>query len=118
MFRIMVTALILVLAFTFVACGGSGQQADQPDPDPGQQEPAPEPDPETGGDDPAPAGKKSYAIVYPVIHQFFDPVTQGAEAYAKELGDVELFIQAPEGGQVQQQIEIMENLISMKVDGI
>lgn len=118
-FRILVTALILALAFTFVACGGTGQEAGQPEPDPGPQEPAPEPDPETGEDEPeAPAGDKTYAIIYPVIHQFFDPVTQGAEAYAEQLGDVELIIQAPEGGQVQQQIEIMENLISMKVDGI
>ena len=40
------------------------------------------------------------------------------EAYAEELGSIDLIIQAPEAGSVQQQIEIMENLISMKVDGI
>ena len=56
-----------------------------------------------------------YAIVYPVIHQFFDPVTQGAEAYAKEPGVLNcLYKHLKWTG--SPQIEIMENLISMKVD--
>ncbi len=117
-FRILVTALAFALAFTFVACGGSGESADQPEPEPQEEQPAPKPEPAETEDEPAPAEKREYAIVYPVIHQFFDPVTEGAEAYAEELGNIDLIIQAPEAGSVQQQIEIMENLISMKVDGI
>ena len=98
--------------------GGSGESADQPEPEPQEEQPAPKPEPAETEDEPAPAEKREYAIVYPVIHQFFDPVTEGAEAYAEELGNIDLIIQAPEAGSVQQQIEIMENLISMKVDGI
>src|SRR5690554_681147 len=94
-YRILVTALALALAFTFVACGvgapeePADQPADQPaeQPDTTPEEPAPEPE---GEEAEAPAGKKTYAIVYPVIHQFFDPVTKGAEEYAEQLGDVEL----------------------------
>lgn len=122
MFRILVLALTLALAFTFAACGGGDKPAEKPAEESKTEEPAPEPEAPAeseGGDEPqAPAEQRTYAIVYPVIHQFFDPVTEGAEAYAKELGNIELIIQAPEGGIVQQQIEIMENLISMKVDGI
>lgn len=103
--RLLVTVLVFVLIFSLAACGGTGKQADQPTPDEGDK-PA------------APAEKRTYAIIYPVIHQFFDPVTTGAQAYAEKLGNIELFIHAPEGGQVQQQIEIVENLISMQVDGI
>lgn len=115
--RFLVTVLALMLVLSLVACGGSGKPADQPgSEDDGQDQPAPPP----ADDEPEPdaSAKRTYAIVYPVIHQFFDPVTTGAQDYAKELGNIELFVHAPEGGQVQQQIEIMENLISMKVDGI
>ena len=60
---------------------------------------------------------KTFAIVYPIVHPFFEPVTESAEAYAKEMG-YKVITRAPEGVGVNQQIEIMENLISMKVDGI
>lgn len=115
--RVLILVLTLALAFTLVACDSSGKTPDETEPPvtaaPDQPDTPDEPD----EPDP-PAGKKTYAIVYPVIHQFFDPVTEGAKAYAAQLGDVELLIQAPEGGIVQQQIEIVENLISMQVDGI
>lgn len=61
--------------------------------------------------------EKTYAIIYPIVHPFFEPVTVSAEARGAEVG-VEIITQAPEGTAVQQQIQIMENLISMKVDGI
>jgi ABC-type sugar transport system substrate-binding protein len=92
--RLLVTVLVFVLVFSLAACGGTGKQADQPTPDEGDK-PA------------APAEKRTYAIIYPVIHQFFDPVTREQKPMRKELGNIELFIHAPEGGQVQQQIEIM-----------
>ena len=65
------------------------------------------------------AGKtnKTFAIVYPIVHPFFEPVTERAVKYGKEKG-VKVITKAPEGTDVNQQIEIMENLISMKVDGI
>lgn len=63
------------------------------------------------------AATKTYAIVYPIVHPFFEPVTVSAEAYAKKMG-YKVITRAPEGVGVNQQIEIMENLIAMKVDGI
>lgn len=63
------------------------------------------------------AKAKTFAIVYPIVHPFFEPVTESAEAYAKEMG-YKVITRAPEGVGVNQQIEIMENLIAMKVDGI
>jgi len=63
------------------------------------------------------AAEKTFAIVYPIVHPFFEPVTERAIAYGKEKG-VKIITKAPESTAVDQQIEIMENLISMKVDGI
>ena len=62
-------------------------------------------------------GQKTFAIVYPIVHPFFEPVTELATSYGREQ-NVRIITRAPEGTAVQQQIEIMENLISMKVDGI
>ena len=62
------------------------------------------------------AKKRTFAIVYPIIHPFFEGTTRGAEATAKELG-VDVIVKGPDKFDVQQQIEIVENLIAMKVDG-
>ena len=61
--------------------------------------------------------QKTFAIVYPIVHPFFEPVTKLATSYGVEK-NVKIITKAPEGTDVRQQIEIMENLISMKVDGI
>jgi ribose transport system substrate-binding protein len=60
---------------------------------------------------------KTFAIVYPIVHPFFEPVTVSAEKYAAEMG-WKVITKAPAGTDVNQQLEIMENLISMGVDGI
>ena len=60
---------------------------------------------------------KTFAIVYPIVHPFFEPVTDTAEKYAKAKG-WKVITKAPESVDVNMQIEIMENLIAMKVDGI
>ena len=60
---------------------------------------------------------KTFAIVYPIVHPFFEPVTVSAENYAKQMG-WKVITKAPEGTDVNMQLEIMENLISMGVDGI
>lgn len=65
----------------------------------------------------APAKKKTFAVVFPVVHPFFEPVGVAAEKFAKENG-WDVTVKAPTKFDVQQQIEIMENLIAMKVDGI
>lgn len=60
---------------------------------------------------------RTFAIVFPIVHPFFEPVAQKAQAYADKVG-VKLLIYAPDKFDVRQQIEILENLIAMKVDGI
>lgn len=59
--------------------------------------------------------RRTFAIVYPVAHPFFEGVTSSAKEAAKAL-NVELVIHAPDN--VEQQIQIMNSLIAMKVDGI
>lgn len=61
--------------------------------------------------------QKTFAIVYPIVHPFFEPVTKMATEYAAKQG-IKIITKAPEGTDVRGQIEIMENLISMKVSGI
>ena len=70
-----------------------------------------------GGGEKAAAGQKTFAIVYPIVHPFFEPVTKMAEEYGKGK-NVKIVTFAPEGTLVNQQIQIMEDLISKKVDGI
>lgn len=59
--------------------------------------------------------RRTFAIVYPVAHPFFEGVTRSAKETANLL-DVELDIYAPD--HVEQQIKMMNHLIAMKVDGI
>ncbi|MEL7654998.1 MAG: substrate-binding domain-containing protein [Bacillota bacterium] len=64
-----------------------------------------------------PSEERTFAIVFPIVHPFFEPVAEKAQAYADEVG-VKLLVYAPDKFDVRQQIEILENLIAMKVDGI
>lgn len=69
----------------------------------------------------APDDDKEYtfAIVYSIAVEFFDTVTRGAEEAIEASGkNINLIVKAPDKGDVSQQIEIMENLITMGVDGI
>ena len=69
----------------------------------------------------APTEEKTYkfAIVYSIAVEFFDTVTRGAQDEIASSGkNVELIVKAPDKGDINQQIEIMENLINMHVDGI
>jgi ribose transport system substrate-binding protein len=71
-----------------------------------------------GGKESAAAeGQKTFAIVYPIVHPFFEPVTKMAVEYG-QTKNVKIETYAPEGTLVNQQIQIMEDLISKKVDGI
>ena len=65
----------------------------------------------------APTEERTFAVVFPIVHPFFEPVAEKAQAYADEVG-VKLLVYAPDKFDVRQQIEILENLIAMKVDGI
>lgn len=60
---------------------------------------------------------RTFAIVYPVAHPFFEAVTTNAEETAKKMG-INLIVRSPENSRVEQQIQIMKDLIKMEVDGI
>ena len=113
MFRIFAVVLLLIFTLSLAACGG--EVAPQPKSNDGQQKEAVAPAKDPAN---APDKKRTFAIVYPVIHPFFDPVTVSAENYVKEHEGIEILIKAPESGNVQQQVEILENLIAMNVDGV
>jgi len=70
----------------------------------------------TAGCSQAATEKRTFAVVYPIIHPFFEGTTRGAEDAAAQLG-VNVIVRGPDKFDVQQQIEIVENLIAMKVDG-
>ena len=63
------------------------------------------------------AQQKTFAIVYPIIHPFFEPVTAMAMEYGRQKG-VTILAKAPESTEVREQIRIMEELIERRVDGI
>ena len=58
-----------------------------------------------------------FAIVYPIVHPFFEPVTEMAVAYGREKG-VTIIAKAPESTDARQQIAIVRELIAMRVDGL
>lgn len=63
--------------------------------------------------------KLTFAIIYPNIHPFFDAIGAGAEQTIAEEGyNVEMILQGAQNGNVSQQIQIMEDLITQKIDGI
>ncbi len=59
----------------------------------------------------------TFAIVYPIVHPFFEPVTKMAIEYGLEQG-IRVITKAPESMNIQQQIDIVEDLIESKVDGL
>lgn len=61
----------------------------------------------------------TFAILYANIHPFFDSVGNGALEKVKELGmDITMILEGAQNGDISQQIQIMEDLITQKVDGI
>lgn len=77
--------------------------------------------PEELAETPTESGEKetyTFAVVYSVVHSFFEGTTRGAEDKAAEFGNVELIVKAPDTADASKQIEIMESLIAMEVDGI
>ncbi|MFA6892387.1 MAG: substrate-binding domain-containing protein [Sphaerochaetaceae bacterium] len=65
-------------------------------------------------------GKKyTYAIVYANIHPFFDSVGKGCDIGMKENGiEGTVIKEGAQNGNVSQQIQIVEDLITQQVDGI
>lgn len=107
-FRFLTLMLALMIMVSAAACGNTQQQS-APEKSASEKSVPEKKD--------APAKKKTFAVVFPIVHPFFEPVGVAAEKFAKENG-WDVIVKAPTKFDVQQQIEIMENLIAMKVDGI
>ncbi|AEI41979.1 sugar ABC transporter substrate-binding protein [Paenibacillus mucilaginosus] len=60
---------------------------------------------------------KTFAILYPMSHPYFEWITESTEAAAKEMG-VKLLVKAPDEAHLEQQIRMLEMMIKQKVDGI
>lgn len=59
----------------------------------------------------------TFAIVYPIVHPFFEPVTNMAIEYGLQR-DIQVITKAPESMNIQQQIDIVEELIGSEIDGL
>ncbi|MCL2717679.1 MAG: substrate-binding domain-containing protein [Lachnospiraceae bacterium] len=60
---------------------------------------------------------RTYAVVFPIVHPFFEPVGKDAEDFGNEY-DWDIIIKAPDHADAGLQIKIMDELIEMGVDGI
>lgn len=58
-----------------------------------------------------------FAIVYPIVHPFFNETTRGAQDAAKEFG-VEVEVLGPDTADISKQVAIVEGLIARGIDGI
>jgi ribose transport system substrate-binding protein len=60
---------------------------------------------------------RTFGIIYPMAHPFYEVITQYAHEAAK-LNNIELIVKAPDEANLEQQIRMMETMIKQKVDGI
>jgi len=109
-------AMVIVGLVVLVLLAGCGKQQTTT-----EAMPAPPIPDAMQGKAPLPGGgeKLQFALV-PKLRDnpVFQLAHEGAEAAAKELGDVEVIFQAPERADTAKQIADIESLIAKKVDGI
>lgn len=60
---------------------------------------------------------RKFGIIYPGIHPFWEPIGAAAEEYASTKG-WSVVANGPDTSDARKQIEIMENMVSMGLDGI
>ncbi|MUT67184.1 substrate-binding domain-containing protein [Paenibacillus sp. NEAU-GSW1] len=60
---------------------------------------------------------KTFGIIYPFAHPFYETITVLAQEAAKPH-NVQLIVKAPDEANIEQQIRMMDNMIRQKVDGI
>ena len=104
--RLIACLLLGCMALSLAACGAKQEETSTPADDTTSAETT----------ESADAGR-TFGIVYPIVHPFFEPIGVDAEEYAKTQ-NCSVIAKAPDSSNAQQQIEIMENLIAMNVDGI
>jgi len=63
------------------------------------------------------APSKTFGIIYPMAHPFYEMVTRHAQEAARS-NNIQLIVKAPDEANLEQQIRMMETMIKMKVDGI
>lgn len=56
-------------------------------------------------------------MAYSIVHPFFDPCSEGFNEMAAQYG-IEVFIDAPQTGNVADQIKILEDFLSKGVDAL
>jgi len=61
--------------------------------------------------------RPTFGIIYPMAHPFYEMITGHAKEAAAEAG-AQLIVKAPDEANLEQQIRMMETMISQKVDGI
>lgn len=105
--RLLACIMLVGMVLSLAACGGEKKTGEK----------APESSAQQTETQESAAESRTFAIVYPIVHPFFEPIGADAEEYAK-TANCSIITKAPDSSNAQQQIEIMENLISMNVDGI
>lgn len=100
----------LLLGCMILSLAACGQKTEAPPADPSDAD-------QSGAQSETTDTARTFAIVYPIVHPFFEPIGADAEEYAKTQ-NCTVITKAPDSSNAQQQIEIMENLIAMNVDGI
>jgi ribose transport system substrate-binding protein len=93
---------ILIVALLLVSCEGKSAINTLPSPSPKVILQAP---------------ARTFAIIYPMTHPFFENITKNALEAAKKM-NVNIIIKAPDEAYLEQQIRMVENLIKQRVDGI
>jgi len=59
----------------------------------------------------------TFGIIYPMAHPFYETITENAQE-AAAAARIQLIVKAPDEANLEQQIRMMETMISRKVDGI
>jgi ribose transport system substrate-binding protein len=99
------SACLFVLSLCLLLLGSCKQQS------------LPEPKPTPSVTEQKNHPNRTFAIIYPMSHPFFETITkQAEEAAAKQ--QVSMIIKSPDEANLEQQIRMMETLIKQKVDGI
>lgn len=73
--------------------------------------------PEETGKAASPPASRTFGIIYPMAHPFYEMITQNANEAAAHEG-VRLIVKAPDEANLEQQIRMMETMINQNVDGI
>ncbi|MBC7286979.1 MAG: sugar-binding protein [Armatimonadetes bacterium] len=109
-------ALATVFAVSVLGVAGCGRKTQPAGPETTAAPPVPQ---VMQGKPPLPGKKYQFALV-PKLRDnpVFQLAYEGAQAAAKELGDVEVVFQAPERADTAKQVQEIESLIAKKVDGI